>query len=107
MARFGRVLTAMVTPFRDGRVDFDRLRHNARWQIQQGIDGPAQDLALYTRRWPFALEDIACKVYVWHGEKDVSVIGYCFGGVLSLLYGSIFNDGPMKNSSLATMCNTP
>jgi len=25
------------------------------------------------------------------------VIGYCFGGVLSLLYGSIFNDGPMKN----------
>ncbi len=31
------------------------------------------------------------------GEHDVSVIGYCFGGVLSLLYGSIFNDGPMKN----------
>jgi polyhydroxyalkanoate synthase subunit PhaC len=31
------------------------------------------------------------------GEQDVSLIGYCFGGVLSLLYGSIFNDGPMKN----------
>ena len=31
------------------------------------------------------------------GEQDVSVIGYCFGGVLSLLYGSIFSDGPMKN----------
>src|SRR5258705_8315929 len=31
------------------------------------------------------------------GEHDVNVIGYCFGGVLSLLYGSIFNDGPMKN----------
>jgi len=31
------------------------------------------------------------------GEQDVTVIGYCFGGVLSLLYGSIFNDGPMKN----------
>ncbi|HAO40984.1 MAG TPA: poly-beta-hydroxybutyrate polymerase [Afipia sp.] len=31
------------------------------------------------------------------GETDVNVIGYCFGGVLSLLYGSIFNDGPMKN----------
>ena len=30
------------------------------------------------------------------GEQDVSVIGYCFGGV-SLLYGSILNDGPMKN----------
>ena len=31
------------------------------------------------------------------GETDVSIIGYCFGGVLSLLYGSIYNDGPMKN----------
>ena len=31
------------------------------------------------------------------GETDVSVIGYCFGGVLSLLYGSIFHNGPMKN----------
>src|SRR6266478_1039753 len=31
------------------------------------------------------------------GEPDLSVIGYCFGGVLSLLYGSIFHDGPMKN----------
>src|SRR5207248_1106496 len=31
------------------------------------------------------------------GESDVSVIGYCFGGVLSLLYASIFPDGPMKN----------
>ncbi len=31
------------------------------------------------------------------GETDVSVIGYCFGGVLSLLYQSTHLDGPMKN----------
>ena len=31
------------------------------------------------------------------GEQDVSVIGYCFGGVLSLLYGATHADGPMKN----------
>lgn len=31
------------------------------------------------------------------GVEDVTVIGYCFGGVLSLLYGSIHHDGPMKN----------
>jgi polyhydroxyalkanoate synthase len=31
------------------------------------------------------------------GETDISVIGYCFGGVLSLLYASIFSDGPLKN----------
>ena len=36
------------------------------------------------------------------GEQDVSVIGYCFGGVLSLLYGSIVSDGPMKNLVLFT-----
>jgi polyhydroxyalkanoate synthase len=36
------------------------------------------------------------------GEQDVSVIGYCFGGVLSLLYGSICSDGPMKNLVLFT-----
>lgn len=49
------------------------MANGFRESFQQGIDGPAQDLALYTRRWPFALEDVACKVYVWHGEKDVSV----------------------------------
>ena len=36
------------------------------------------------------------------GEQDLSLIGYCFGGVLSLLYGSIFRDGPMKNLVLFT-----
>jgi polyhydroxyalkanoate synthase len=31
------------------------------------------------------------------GEQDITVIGYCFGGVLSVPYGAIFPDGPMKN----------
>lgn len=31
------------------------------------------------------------------GEPDVSIVGYCFGGVLSLLYASIFSQGPLKN----------
>lgn len=31
------------------------------------------------------------------GESEVSVVGYCFGGVLSLLYGATNPDGPMKN----------
>ncbi len=31
------------------------------------------------------------------GETDVSIIGYCFGGVLSVMYASIFADGPLKN----------
>jgi len=32
-------MTAMITPFRNGEVDYDRLRRNVRFQIEQGIDG--------------------------------------------------------------------
>ena len=33
------VLTAMITPFKDGRVDFDQLAANVRYQIENGVDG--------------------------------------------------------------------
>src|SRR5678816_838459 len=32
-------LTALVTPFRDGKVDFDALAKLVDWQIDQGVDG--------------------------------------------------------------------
>lgn len=32
-------LTALVTPFRDGKVDFDVLAKLVDWQIEQGVDG--------------------------------------------------------------------
>ena len=32
-------MTAMVTPFRDGRVDETRLREQVEFQIESGIDG--------------------------------------------------------------------
>lgn len=31
--------TALITPFRDGQVDYDRLAENVTFQIEQGIDG--------------------------------------------------------------------
>ena len=31
------------------------------------------------------------------GEEDVSIIGYCMGGVLSVIYAATHADGPMKN----------
>jgi hypothetical protein len=43
------------------------------------------------------IPDCVSRVQRDSGETDVTVIGYCFGGVLSLLCGSIFADGPMKN----------
>ena len=32
-------LTAIVTPFKDGKVDFDGLAKLVDWQIEQGVDG--------------------------------------------------------------------
>src|SRR6266542_5883460 len=32
-------LTALVTPFRDGKIDFDGLAKLVDWQIENGIDG--------------------------------------------------------------------
>ena len=31
------------------------------------------------------------------GEPDVTLMGYCFGGVLSTIYASLHPDGPVKN----------
>jgi 4-hydroxy-tetrahydrodipicolinate synthase len=40
MARFGRIVTAMVTPMAlDGAVDLDQVQHLARWLTQQGNEG--------------------------------------------------------------------
>lgn len=39
-ARFGRVLTAMITPFdRDGGLDLDGAQQLARWLVEHGSDG--------------------------------------------------------------------
>ncbi|MEZ5550626.1 MAG: alpha/beta fold hydrolase [Pseudomonadales bacterium] len=37
------------------------------------------------------------KVQQVSGETDVSIIGYCMGGVLSLIYAATHADGPLKN----------
>jgi 4-hydroxy-tetrahydrodipicolinate synthase len=37
--RFQGVLTALVTPMRDGKVDFDSLGRLVEWQIAEGVDG--------------------------------------------------------------------
>jgi polyhydroxyalkanoate synthase subunit PhaC len=36
------------------------------------------------------------------GEPDVTIVGYCFGGVLSLLWAALNPDGPMKNLATFT-----
>ena len=36
------------------------------------------------------------------GEHDVSIVGYCMGGVLSLIYAATHADGPLKNLACLT-----
>ncbi len=36
------------------------------------------------------------------GEPDVSIVGYCMGGVLSLIYAATHPDGPLKNLACLT-----
>ena len=37
------------------------------------------------------------KIQADSGEKDISIIGYCMGGVLSLIYAATHPKGPLKN----------
>jgi polyhydroxyalkanoate synthase len=37
------------------------------------------------------------KIQQESGEREVSIIGYCMGGVLSLIYAATHADGPLKN----------
>src|SRR5574337_1025315 len=43
------------------------------------------------------IPDCVRRVQQHSGEKDVSIVGYCAGGLLSTIYASLHADGPMKN----------
>ena len=47
----------------------DALRETFR----KGGGGQAHETLLFARPWDFRLEDIACEVYLWHGEADKTV----------------------------------
>ena len=42
------------------------------------------------------------KVSKESGEPDVSIAGYCMGGLLSVLYAALHTDGPLKNLACFT-----
>lgn len=43
------------------------------------------------------IPDCISEITARSGESEVSVIGYCMGGVLSLIYAALHADGPMRN----------
>jgi pimeloyl-ACP methyl ester carboxylesterase len=46
------------------------LSASFREAFRKSLRWPATDVALYSRPWGFALEDIDSAVHLWHGEKD-------------------------------------
>ncbi|WP_086922375.1 PHA/PHB synthase family protein [Variovorax sp. JS1663] len=48
----------------------------------------------YTQRF---IPDCVRRVQEDSGVDDVSIVGYCMGGVLSLIYAALHADGPMRN----------
>ncbi|MEQ8485633.1 MAG: alpha/beta fold hydrolase [Pseudomonadales bacterium] len=57
------------------------------------------DLATYTQDFiPTSIR----KVREHCGEPDVSIVGYCMGGVLSLIYAATHPGGPLKNLACIT-----
>jgi len=57
------------------------------------------DLATYTQ--DFIPSCVDC-VLERSGEPDLSIVGYCMGGVLSLIYAATHTDGPLKNLACLT-----
>ncbi|MCD4785093.1 MAG: alpha/beta hydrolase [Candidatus Eremiobacteraeota bacterium] len=41
--------------------------------FRQGARGPIHDIVILSKSWGFRLEDVKTKVYLWHGDRDVSV----------------------------------
>ena len=73
-ARFGKVLTAMVTPFRDdGGLDVDGAAALARWLVRQGNDGLV--IAGTTGEAPTLSDDEAVELWrAVRGAVDVPVL---------------------------------
>ena len=100
------ILIVMATTNRGYILDLVRGQSFVEFLIQRGYDvfmldwTPPRPEEKSLRMEDYVLDfipDCIRHVQQESGEKDVTVIGYCFGGVLSLLYGSIFHDGPIKN----------
>jgi polyhydroxyalkanoate synthase subunit PhaC len=43
------------------------------------------------------IPDSLARIAAETGESEVSIVGYCMGGVLSTLYAALHPDGPLKN----------
>ena len=50
-----------------------RLMENFKESVKHGIRGVHRDANLYSNYWGFKLKNIKKKIFVWHGDKDLTV----------------------------------
>ncbi len=100
------VLLVMATTNKAFIFDLAPGQSMVEYMVQQGFDVYVLDweaptyaergltLADYTQDF---IPTCVRKVQEDSGVEDVSIIGYCMGGVLSLIYAATHADGPLKN----------
>ncbi len=100
------VLLVMATTNKAFVFDLAPGRSMIEYMLKQGFDVYVLDwepptmaergltLSDYTQDFiPTCIE----KIQRDSGEEDINIIGYCMGGVLSLIYAATHADGPLKN----------
>ena len=50
-----------------------RLMENFKESIKHGTTGVHRDANLYSKDWGFKLKNIKKKIFIWHGDKDLTV----------------------------------
>ena len=50
-----------------------KLMENYKEAVKHGITGVHRDAYLYSNDWGFKLKNIKRKIFVWHGDKDLTV----------------------------------
>lgn len=49
------------------------------------------------------IPDCIARVQADSGEEEISIVGYCMGGLLSAMYAALHADGPLKNLACFTV----
>ena len=100
------LLVVMATTNRGYILDLSPQLSFVRFLLEAGYDvymidwtPPAADekslrLEDYTQRF---IPECVRRVQATSGQSDVTLLGYCMGGVLALLYAATHPEGPMKN----------
>jgi polyhydroxyalkanoate synthase subunit PhaC len=100
------ILFVMATTNRGYILDLAPGQSLIEFLLKQGYDvylldwGPPRPDEKRLRIEDYTLDfipDCVARVREDSGERDVTIIGYCFGGVLSVIYSALHTDGPLKN----------